>query len=205
MTKSLRKPGRPRSFDEAKVLDRATHTFLERGYAGASVDALTSAMDLNKPSLYAAFGDKRQLFQRTLERLATSRGIRYRDAFARGRTLEESIREMLLEAVDIYLEGDHPPGCLLVNAATTEALVDDELATYGHAFFTVTDRVVASWIERLAPDLASNLALGISRMVNGVIHDMALRARVGESKARLREYARTSAELLARAASDQRR
>jgi AcrR family transcriptional regulator len=195
-----KKRGRPRGFDDAVVLDRATATFLTYGYAGASLEALTTAMDLNKPSLYAAFGDKRQLFQRVLQDLAGRRGQRYRDAFDRGETLEAAIREMLLEGVEIYLSDDVPPGCLLVTAAIGEALVDDDLARYAHEFFAVTDRVVATWVARHAPGAAPATTLAVSRMINGIIHDMALRARVGESRAKLREYARSSATLLARAA-----
>jgi len=197
MTPPTKRRGRPRAFDDAIVLARATDTFLKHGYAGASLDALTTAMGLNKPSLYAAFGDKRRLFQRTVVDLAARRGQRFRAAFERGTTLETALREMLLEAVEIYLGGDEPAGCLMVNGATTEALVDPGLAELTREFFALSDRVVATWIARHAPDAE---ALALSRMVNGVIHDMALRARVGESRAKLRDYARGSALLLSRAA-----
>ncbi|MND07734.1 hypothetical protein D3C83_299290 [compost metagenome] len=59
--------------------------------------------------------------------------------------------------------------------------------------------MVATWVARHAPGAAPATTLAVSRMINGVIHDMALRARVGESRAKLREYARSSALLLARA------
>ena len=60
--------GRPRAFDEEAVLDRAAEVFWRHGYDGASLSALTTAMGINKPSLYAAFGSKEQLFRRAFER-----------------------------------------------------------------------------------------------------------------------------------------
>ena len=64
-----RAPGRPRGFDVDAALDRAAEVFRTRGYDGASLDDLTAAMGIGRPSLYAAFGDKRKLFMRCLERL----------------------------------------------------------------------------------------------------------------------------------------
>jgi AcrR family transcriptional regulator len=200
MDPTPKKRGRPRSFDDATVLERATATFLELGYAGASLDALTTAMGVNKPSLYAAFGDKRSLFVRVLQALAEQRGRRFREAFERGDTLEGSLREMFVEAVEIYLDEGVPPGCLMVNVSTTEALADEGLAELTRAFFALSDKVIARWIHERAPDLDRPAALLLSRLVNGVIHDLALRARVGETRAKLREHALGAAAVFGRVA-----
>ena len=62
--------GRPRSFDTGKALDRALDVFWRNGYQGASLSDLTKAMGINRPSLYAAFGDKEKLFLKVLDRYA---------------------------------------------------------------------------------------------------------------------------------------
>jgi TetR/AcrR family transcriptional regulator, copper-responsive repressor len=191
-----KKRGRPRAFDDDVVLARATETFLRFGYSGASLDALTTAMGLNKPSLYAAFGDKRGLFLRAIEDLAKKRGRRFRDAFERGTTLHDSLREMFLEGVEIYLEPEGAPGCLMVSGSTTEAVVDPGLAEVTREFFAHTDRALATMLAtRVAGANAASMAM-LARLTNGVIHDLALRARVGESRARLREHARGAAQML---------
>lgn len=199
MVPKPRKRGRPRAFDDDVVLARATDTFLRFGYSGASLEALTTSMGVNKPSLYAAFGDKRSLFVRAIEELAAKRGRRFRAAFERGTTLVDSLREMFLEGVDMYLDPATPPGCLMVSGSTTEAVVDDGLADVTREFFAYTDRALAAMIAtRTSGESAASLMV-LARLTNGVIHDIALRARVGESRTKLREYARGAALALSRA------
>jgi AcrR family transcriptional regulator len=67
--KAAKRPrGRPRAYDPDTALRRATGAFWRHGFAGTSLDALTDAMDMNRPSLYGAFGDKRALYLAALDR-----------------------------------------------------------------------------------------------------------------------------------------
>jgi AcrR family transcriptional regulator len=195
MEPPTKKRGRPRAFDPEQALADATATFIRYGYSGASLDALTGGMGINKPSLYAAFGDKRSLFVRTLEARAKELGKRYRVAWERGDTLESSLRAVFCEAIAVNLDDQDVPGCLFGSAAITEAVVDPELAKVTREFFVYCDRGLAKWLEERKPGAGT-----LTKLVNGVIHDIALRARIGESRSELRAYAKEAARALAVAA-----
>ncbi|HVU00688.1 MAG TPA: TetR/AcrR family transcriptional regulator [Polyangiaceae bacterium] len=198
MDSTPKKRGRPREFDTTRALLRARDTFLRFGYAGASIEELARAMELSKPSLYAAFGDKRSLYLRVLDERGRELGARFRAAFEKEKTLEAAVRAMLLAAVDAYLDDAEWPGCLLASAATTEAPSDETIAEYARRFFAVSDVRIASWILEKIPVCDRDAAPALARLLNGVIHDLALRARIGEPRTKLREIARDTARTVAR-------
>jgi AcrR family transcriptional regulator len=108
--------GRPREFDTDQALDTALGVFWRKGYEGASLQDLTEAMGINRPSLYAAFGNKEELFRRVLARYVEG------PAACVLRALEEptarAAAELLLSAaVDVVTNPLNPHGCLLVQGA----------------------------------------------------------------------------------------
>src|SRR4051812_13468296 len=105
--------GRPRAFDEDTVLGRATEVFWQHGYEGASLTALTSAMGINRPSLYATFGSKQELFRRAFARYHDRQVAIARAALDRP-TAYAAIEAFLRASADGLTAGDHPPGCLSV-------------------------------------------------------------------------------------------
>ena len=108
--------GRPREFDIDEALGRAMQVFWERGYEGVSLTDLTKAMGITKPSLYAAFGDKKELFRKALERYAEG------PADYVTRALEEPTARGVAEAVvrgavRTTTRPGGPAGCLSVQGA----------------------------------------------------------------------------------------
>ena len=108
--------GRPRSFDVNKALDRALRVFWEKGYEGASLTDLTRAMGINRPSMYAAFGDKEQLFRKVLDRYAEGPGSFMAEALNEP-SARKAIEKLLLGAVEGLSNPKNPKGCLLVQGA----------------------------------------------------------------------------------------
>ena len=105
--------GRPRGFDADAALDRAVEVFWRRGYEGASLGDLTEAMGINRPSMYAAYGNKEELFRRALARYAEADM-----AYAR-KALEESTAYAVIESflranADAISRPDRPAGCLSI-------------------------------------------------------------------------------------------
>lgn len=198
-----KKRGRPRGFDPALALASAGKTFLEYGYAGTSLETLSSAMQLNKPSLYAAFGDKHALYMSVLKARYRMVVERYQLAFDKGRTLEESLRNVFEEAVEVSLGEGGPPGCPIAAAETTESLVDEEIGEFTRQFRARNDKGMARWIRSRVLREGEASADSVARLATGILHDIALRARIGESRAKLREIAKDAAKVLARAAGEQ--
>jgi AcrR family transcriptional regulator len=112
-----RKPtGRPRSFDLDKALDAATQVFWTKGYEGASLTDLTQAMGINRPSLYAAFGNKETLFRKILDRYAEGRAAHVREALKQP-TARAVAEHLLRRAADLLTDPRNPAGCLMVQGA----------------------------------------------------------------------------------------
>src|SRR5437868_871309 len=112
----IRLPGRPRSFDTDKALDHALQVFREKGYEGASLSDLTAAMGINRPSLYAAFGDKQSLFRQVLDRYTGQLLDSFHHAMQE-KTARSFVERLLRTAAELLTDPHNPPGCLTVTGA----------------------------------------------------------------------------------------
>ncbi|MFE4177261.1 TetR/AcrR family transcriptional regulator [Streptomyces sp. NPDC056909] len=108
--------GRPRGFDVDEALERAMRVFWERGYEGASLTDLTKAMGITKPSLYAAFGNKEELFRKALERY-TEGPADYGTRALEEPTARDVAEAILRGAVRTTTRPGGPAGCLVVQGA----------------------------------------------------------------------------------------
>jgi TetR/AcrR family transcriptional regulator, copper-responsive repressor len=111
--------GRPRSFDREAALDAAMEVFWRKGYEATSIADLTEAMGINPPSLYAAFGDKEQLFMAAIERYNADRGQSC--PYACEPTARGAVERLLTYMAHELSGGDHPRGCMMMMAAATSA------------------------------------------------------------------------------------
>ena len=108
--------GRPRNFDREQALDAALAVFWRDGYLGASLSALTAAMGINKPSLYAAFGNKAELYIEALDRYCRQQLFRHAEALA-DEDIKTGLRRFLQSVADMLTEKNFPGGCMVVNSA----------------------------------------------------------------------------------------
>lgn len=118
--------GRPRAFDTGEVLDRAMRIFWRKGYLGATLSDLTDAMRINRPSLYAAFGNKESLFRKALEHYAAGPSAYLRDALQEA-TARAVAERMWRGVVDLATDSRNPPGCLWVHGALSCGDPEDPL------------------------------------------------------------------------------
>jgi AcrR family transcriptional regulator len=108
--------GRPRAFDPDAALERAMHVFWAKGYEGASLSDLTRAMRINRPSLYAAFGNKEQLFRKALDRYMSGPLAYFGQALAAPKA-RDVVEQILFGAAQMAGDPRIPAGCLMVQGA----------------------------------------------------------------------------------------
>jgi AcrR family transcriptional regulator len=124
--------GRPRSFDRDAALQAAMKTFWQFGYEGASMAALTEAMGINSPSLYAAFGSKEALFKEAVQLYLATEDRKTQCTLAEQPTARGAIQAMLRRSVANLTDPAGCRGCLLVlgdsNASPEHGGIHDYLA-----------------------------------------------------------------------------
>jgi len=108
--------GRPRAFDPDAALEHAMHVFWAKGYEGAALSDLTQAMRINRPSLYAAFGNKEQLFRKVLDRYVDGPLAYFGKALA-ATTARDVIEQIFFGAARMASDPRLPAGCLMVQGA----------------------------------------------------------------------------------------
>ncbi|WP_405588823.1 TetR/AcrR family transcriptional regulator [Streptomyces sp. NBC_01092] len=178
--------GRPRSFDRETALEKAILAFWERGYEATSVSDLTRAMDIGAPSLYAAFGDKRSLFDEVV-RVYTSRYAAFADrALAEEPTARAVVERTLREAAGAYTDPDRPHGCLIAQAAincTTPEVADSLRDRRNATIAALESRIEADIATGTLPDGIDAAAL--ARHAGAMIQGMSQQARDGASREEL--------------------
>jgi AcrR family transcriptional regulator len=111
--------GRRRAFDKSDALHKAMQVFWENGYNGTSVNDLTEALGINKPSLYAAFGNKEQLFGTALEHYISYYGTPLLERLTQPQEapLAERLRAYMIGIIDLVNSKESPKGCLFVKSS----------------------------------------------------------------------------------------
>ncbi|MBI5321621.1 TetR/AcrR family transcriptional regulator [Bradyrhizobium sp.] len=173
--------GRPRTYRPEIALARALDVFWKEGFAGASLDDLSAATGMNRPSLYGAFGDKRELYIKSYESYRARARERMGEAFAAELPLRDMLEKIYSIALDMYLSGkDGPRGCFTVMTATSEAVFDPAIRELVITGLVETDRFFARIFKRAQErgELpASSDPVVLAQLASATLHTIAVRAR----------------------------
>lgn len=173
--------GRPRGFDEHQALDQAVRVFWEHGYEGASMSELTAAMGINKPSLYAAFGSKEELFRRALARYQDTYGA-YAPATLDQPTAYTVIESYLHATVDTATSSGHPPGCLSLQGGLSCSPANSGISEFLAGYRAAGESALADRLARAARegDLAPGTdTAALARFVATLGQGLAVQAAAG--------------------------
>ncbi|MFC0627726.1 TetR/AcrR family transcriptional regulator [Kribbella deserti] len=192
---TVAKRGRPRSFDREAALEQAMRAFWRHGYDATSIADLTSAMSIGAPSLYAAFGDKRKLFEEVVEVYQRKYGIFSGRALAAEPTVREGAARMLREAAAEYTDPDHPYGCLVISAGQNCTPASADVEQMLRAIRTAN---IARLEELIEADIKAGLlppetnARQLAVFIGATMQGMSQQARDGASRAELEAVAETA-------------
>jgi AcrR family transcriptional regulator len=183
--------GRPREFDVDKALDCALQVFWRRGYEGATLPDLTEAMGINRPSLYAAFGSKEELFRKALDRYVEGPAAFVRQAL--NEPTARAVAERLLGGtIDLVTDRRNPRGCLIVQAALACGETAESVRREVAARRVAGEVALRQRFERARADgdlPAEADAADLARYVVTVMRGMAVQAAGGASREDLRRVA----------------
>lgn len=195
-----KKRGRPRAFDAKVTLEKAREVFWDRGFAGTSLDTLSAATELNRPSLYGAFGDKEDLYLNVLEGYRAESMDGLADALDPSLPLRENLARVYSSALDIYLHGETAArGCFLIGTATAEAIQHERVREVLNRSLNDFDgeiekRMRLAMVRGELPD-GSDVNM-LARLASAVMHSLAVRARAGDSRERLEVLAQSGVDMI---------
>lgn len=185
--------GRPRAYDPERALDAALRAFWRGGFTGTSLDDLTSSTDMNRPSLYAAFGDKQAIYLKTMERYTEGARAALAAELGADRPIAASLAAIYRRALELYGAGTSGArGCYLTGTSVAAAVEDAHVRAALARALATFDGLFAARFARAqeAGELPRAQAAGeLGALAAGVLHTLAIRARAGASRERLEALA----------------
>jgi len=192
--------GRPRSFLPEEALRKVLETFWSKGYSATSLDDLSHATGLNRPSLYAAFGDKRALYRTALTHYWQLSVEAMNAELAAEGTLEEALVRIYDRALTFYFPTSGTArGCFGIGTAVTEAVDNAEIRSLLAEGLVRLDQRFEARIRaaRHAGELSATADChALAMMASAAMHSIAIRARAGTTRAELAAFGRKAARLI---------
>jgi AcrR family transcriptional regulator len=200
--KPLARRGRPRAYDPDIAVGQALAQFRRTGYAATSLDDLSAATGMNRPSLYGAFGDKRALYIESYRRYRDDYTATMREIFAADIDIRQRLLWFFAAALDIYTTGDGDPlGCFATMTVNSDAIADPEIAALMREGFVELDDALG-WCFRTAVarselPAATDVAT-LSQMAAATLNMLSIRSRAGVPRTELDAFVARAVDVLCR-------
>ncbi len=193
-----RTAGRPRQFDHDQSMDGALQLFWRNGLTGTSVDQLAAAMRINKPSLYNAFGGKEAVYRLALQTFVDRMEQEVGTALDHT-DINVALTAFFERALQVYFEATPALGCFAMCTAALDAGNNDDIRDDLRQVIRQLDLRLKkrfALAQQQGQVAQSQNALHLARLSQSVLHGLALRARAGERRSTLRQFARQSVRLI---------
>jgi TetR/AcrR family transcriptional regulator, copper-responsive repressor len=193
--------GRPRAYQPEIALGKALDLFRKDGFAATSLDDLSAATGMNRPSLYGAFGDKRELYIKSYQRYRADARAAMIDIFGGQLPIRQRLERIYAAALDIYLSGEAGPrGCFTVMTAASEAVADPDIRKLVLEGFSELDKAFAACFRlakengELSPSADPQV---LALLASATIHTIAIRARAQVPRKELEAIVKGAIEVMA--------
>jgi AcrR family transcriptional regulator len=189
--------GRPRSFDVDAALDRAVEIFWKNGYEGADLTALTKAMGINRPSLYVAYGDKRALFFKAVERYYRTVASVPLPAATDGKCPNLSF---FTEAVlNLFYHHKQSRGCLIACVLADQANAHEDARAILKELIARETRRLENWaFNFLSGEDVAMRAQCLANLLIAMLHTVAIKASAGVSRRQVKSELEATTSILTR-------
>lgn len=178
--------GRPRAYEPEVALGKALDLFRTQGFAATSLDDLSEATGMNRPSLYGAFGDKRELYIKSYQRYREDARASMVEIFRQEMPVRQRLERIFASALNIYLSGaTGPRGCFTVVTAASEAVGDPDIRAMVLDGLNELDKAFASCFRRAKekgelPESVDPAVL--AQLASATVHSIAIRSRARVSR-----------------------
>lgn len=192
--------GRPRAYQPEIALGKALDLFRKQGFAATSLDDLSEATGMNRPSLYGAFGDKRELYIKSYQRYREDARASMVEIFRQEMPVRQRLERIFASALNIYLSGETGPrGCFTVVTAASEAVGDPEIRAMVIDGLTELDKAFTNCFRRAKekgelPESADPAAL--AQLASATVHSIAIRSRARVSRKDLEAIVKGAIDLM---------
>src|SRR5436309_5282774 len=192
--------GRPRAYEPEVALAKALDLFRKDGFAATSLDDLSAATGMNRPSLYGAFGDKRELYIKSYARYRADARAAMGDIFKIELPIRKRLARIFAVALDIYQSGESGPrGCFTVMTAAAEAIAAPGIRSMVLEGFVELDKAFGACF-RIAKEKgelpASSDPHVLAQLASATIHTIAIRARAGVPRKELEAIVKGAIEVM---------
>jgi AcrR family transcriptional regulator len=188
-TSPARRRGRPREFDADIALTQALDVFWRRGFAATSLDDISEGTNLNRPSIYGAFGDKRELYIKAFRRYRERLKEEYGPLMTGALPVREKVTRLLQAALSVYRAGTPDPrGCFTVLTACSDAIADEAIRAAVAEALVNMDRSFERMFAAARADLPAGAEpVRLGRQMTAWLQTLSVRARAGVPREALEE------------------
>ena len=191
--------GRPRKFDEDEALNGAMVLFWQKGLSATSLDDLSKAMKMNRPSIYNAFGNKDEIYRKALDRFCGQLDKGMEETLEAIPELHDGLRAFYDRAIAVYCGTNPAMGCLMICTAPSEAFSYPQVGEDLRRLIRRMDQGFTKRLKRaqaegeLSVDIEADLT---ASLLQATLQTVALRARAGASKKELQKITGYAVERL---------